>query len=145
MQISSPEIEGTVPAKFTCDGEDVIPPLEIRDTPPGTKSFAIIFSDPDAVKVMGTVYYHWLVWNIPSSTLQIEEGQIPGVQGTHSGGKIDYHGPCPPEQHRYVFRLYALDTELSLPEGSTHEQLEEAMRGHILEQAEFTATYERQQ
>ena len=97
--------------------------------------------DPDASR--GT-FLHWLLWNIPSKVTEIKEGESQGVKGKNDFGKLGYGGPCPPSGiHRYVFRVYALDTSLSLPEGSTRQQMEAAMKGHIVESAELIGRYAR--
>lgn len=146
MKLTSPSYqEGeAIPAKFGCDGEGVSPQLDISSPPEGTKSFALILEDPDAVKVMGKVYYHWVTWNIPAETTALPEGSSLGVQGKHSGGGKGYQGPCPPEKHQYVFRLYALDTMLDLPEGSSKDDLQKATEGHILAEAKLSGTYTKQ-
>jgi len=132
-----------IPSKYTCDGQDISPPLAISDIPEGAKSLVLIMDDPDAP--IG-IWNHWIVFNIPILTLAIAEGQNPqGVLGKSSGGKNAYEGPCPPDkEHRYFFKLYALDKMLNLPEGSTKAEVEKAMEGHILEQAELMGRYERQ-
>lgn len=132
-----------IPAKYTCDGNDTSPPLESSEIPTGTKTLAIIADDPDAP--MGT-WVHWLVWNIPVSgtTVKINEGEKIGTEGKNDFGKKEYGGPCPPSgTHRYFFKIYALDTELTLEEGSTKAQLEKAMKGHILAKAELIGLYSR--
>src|SRR5688572_8394393 len=118
--------EGTIPREYTCDGTDVNPPLEIGAIPPEAKSLALIFEDPDAPS--GT-WLHWLVWTIPI-TQHIHEDEIPGEQGMNDFGRNDYGGPCPPSgTHKYIFKVYALDHLIDLPEGSTRSQVEDAMRG----------------
>jgi Raf kinase inhibitor-like YbhB/YbcL family protein len=132
-----------IPAKYTCDGENINPPLEFAEVPDNAQSLALICDDPDAV--VG-VWTHWLVWNIDPKTTQIAENNVPSAarQGkTSSGGNV-YHGPCPPSgTHRYFFRLFALDTQLDLPAASDRAQLEEAMKGHIIEEAELIGLYQR--
>ena len=137
-----------IPSKYTCDGEDVSPPLAWTEPPPGTKSLALISDDPDAP--VGT-WVHWVVYNLPPSTRQLPEafptdGQLP--DGTRQGktdfGRTGYGGPCPPSgTHRYFFKLFSLDATLSLPPGSTAKQLENAMQGHILAEAQLMGTYRR--
>jgi Raf kinase inhibitor-like YbhB/YbcL family protein len=132
-----------IPTRYTCDGEDINPKLDISDVPPGAKSMALIVDDPDAP--MGT-WVHWVVWNIPSDRAGIEENAVPtgAVQGTNSWNKLGYGGPCPPSgTHRYFFKLYALDIEIDLKQGASKEELEKAMKGHILEQAELIGLYNR--
>jgi Raf kinase inhibitor-like YbhB/YbcL family protein len=140
----------TIPSKYTCDGKDVSPPLAWTETPPATKSLALIVDDPDAP--MGT-WVHWVVYHLPPTTRQLPEGlpideRLP--DGTNQGktdfGRTGYGGPCPPSgTHRYFFRLFALDTELSLPPASTAKQLKAAMRGHILAEAELMGTYRKKE
>jgi len=135
-----------IPSIYTCDGVNIIPPLVFLDVPSKTRSFSIIMDDPDATG--GKTFTHWIVWNISKDTREIIEGLVPtgAVEGMTDFGKIGYGGPCPPKgnaPHRYFFKLYALDTELSLFEDTTKSDLENAMNGHILEQAEFFALYGR--
>jgi len=133
---------GAIPTEYTCDGADLSPPLTINDIPKNAKSLALISDDPDAP--VGT-WDHWVVFNIPPSTLQIPKGTEPqGVAGKNSWGKTGYGGPCPPSgTHRYFFKLYALDTTLSLPQGANKKQIEAAMQGHIIEKAELMGSYKR--
>lgn len=142
MEISSPEFENNqlIPSKFTGDGQDINPPLIIKNIPDGTKSLVLIVDDPDAP--MGT-WVHWLVFDIPV-TSRIEENSVPGKQGITSSGREEYHGPCPPSgTHRYFFKLYALDRLLNLKEGIGRKELEKAMQGHILGKAELVGRYKR--
>lgn len=142
MKIKSPEFEHnqSIPSRFTCEGEDINPPLIIEDIPQEAKSLALIMDDPDAP--MGT-WVHWIVFDLPLLS-KIEENSIPGKQGLNNAGKRDYHGPCPPSgTHRYFFKIYALDTVLNLKEGISKGQLEKAMQGHILAQAELVGLYKR--
>jgi len=129
-----------IPSKYTCQGEDINPPLSIEDLPEGTVSLALIMDDPDAP--VGT-WDHWIVWNIrPNKT--IAEGSIPGTQGQNDFIQSKYGGPCPPTgMHRYFFKFFALDTFLELKEGSKREALEKVMEGHILGQAELMGKYKR--
>lgn len=118
-----------IPRKYTCEGEDINPPLDIGGIPEGAKSLALIFEDPDAPS--GN-WLHWLVWNIPV-THHIHENEIPGDQGLNDFGRNTYGGPCPPSgTHRYCFTIYALDDFLDLPEGSLRKDIEDAMRDHIV-------------
>ena len=132
-----------MPSKYTCDGDDINPQLSISGVPLDTKSLILIMDDPDAIKPAGMVWDHWLVFNIPFATIEIPEGQEPkGVHGLGTSGNLDYHGPCPPDtEHRYFFKLYALDVMLDLKEGVSKSEIEEAMRGHIIEQAELIGLY----
>lgn len=145
MELTSSAFEngGAIPRKYTCQGNQVSPPLQITGLPEGTVSLVLLVDDPDAVPVAGKVWDHWVVWNIPPTTT-IGEGQVPGTQGTSTGGTLGYEGPCPPDrQHTYSFRVYALDAELSLDEGSAKSQVERATDGHVLGHAELTGTYEK--
>ena len=139
---------GMIPSKYTCDGEDVSPPLSWREVPPHTKSLALISEDPDAP--MGT-WVHWVLYNLPPTTEELSEG-IPlqktlenaARQGMNDSHQIGYSGPCPPGgTHRYFFKLYALDTALSLPPGGTKANLLKAMEGHLLAQGECMGKYRR--
>jgi Raf kinase inhibitor-like YbhB/YbcL family protein len=134
---------GMVPPEYTCDGANGNPPLTIRTAPAKTRSLALIVDDPDAP--MG-IWVHWVVWNIGPGTMDIPANSVPigALQGTNDFGKQSYGGPCPPSgTHRYFFKLYALDTSLALKTGATKVQLEEAMKGHILEKAELIGLYRR--
>lgn len=147
MKLTSSAFEhnGKIPSKHTCDGEDLIPPLTIEDVPAEAKTLVLIMDDPDAVKPAGKVWDHWVIFNIPPKTTEIEEGKDPnGVKGKNSWKKLGYGSPCPPDtEHRYFFKLYALDTELDLGAGATKRDLEEAMKGHVLKKAELVGKYRR--
>lgn len=149
MQIRSKAFEpgGKIPSLYTCDGKDINPPLEISGTPPKAKSLALIMDDPDVpvfVRKDG-MWVHWVVYNIPPLTLSIGENSTPpGTAGVGTGGIEGYQGPCPPDrEHRYFFKLYALDTTLSLPPQASKAQLEKAMEGHILSEASLMGRYVR--
>lgn len=131
-----------IPSKYTCEGENLSPPLRFSDIPKGTQSFVLIVDDPDAPR--GT-FDHWITWDIPSATTHLTEGVHVSHQGKNGFGVNIYRGPCPPpgSSHRYFFKLYALDTMLNLPEGSSKSQVEKAMQGHILDKAEVVGTYQR--
>jgi Raf kinase inhibitor-like YbhB/YbcL family protein len=131
-----------IPKIYTCDGDDLSPPLQFGNIPEGTKSLAIIMDDPDAPN--GT-FDHWIAWNISSNTKELQEGAVLTFQGINSFKKQIYGGPCPPKgkPHRYFFKFYALDTMLNMPKGSSKSMLEEAIKGHILDQAELMGTYGR--
>lgn len=129
-----------IPFKYTCDGEDVNPPLTIEGIPEGTKSLVLIVDDPDAP--MGT-WDHWIVWNIPP-TGKIEENTVPGVEGMNDFRKHSYGGPCPPSgTHRYFFKVYALDTKLTLNPNSRKKDVEKAMKDHVLAKGELVGLYRR--
>lgn len=145
LAIQSPAFvhEMPIPKKYTCQGEDINPPLNIEGIPKGTKSLVLIMDDPDAPH--GT-WDHWIVWNLPPQE-EIPENSVPGgaVQGKNSWGRNDYGGPCPPSgTHRYYFKLYALDDKLNLPRSAAKKDVEAAMSGHILSQAVLMGTYKKQ-
>jgi Raf kinase inhibitor-like YbhB/YbcL family protein len=130
-----------IPAKYTCQGDDFNPPLEISGVPGATKSLALIMDDPDAP---GGNWDHWLLWNISTDTLQIAENSLPvgAVQGANSWGKSVYGGPCPPSgTHRYLFKLYALSDVLSLAPGSDKQTLLNAIEGKVLDQYSLIGLY----
>lgn len=131
-----------IPKKYTCEGDDVSPPLSFLDLPKGTKSLAIIVDDPDAPR--GT-FDHWIAWNLPPEKASLSEGAHVSNQGKNHFDEERYCGPCPPHgrPHRYFFKAYALDTLIELPNGITKKQLEDAMEGHILGKAELIGTYQR--
>lgn len=135
-----------IPSRHTCDDDDDVNPLiEILGIAEGTQSLVLIMDDPDAPS--GT-WDHWILWNIDPKTHYIPEDSVPAgaVQGKTSFGKERYGGPCPPrgdKPHRYKFRVYALDTELDLPEGSSKADVEKAMEGHILDEVVLTGLYQR--
>ena len=134
---------GMIPPEYTCDGTDGNPPLTFRNVPAKSRSLALIVDDPDAPR--GT-WVHWVVWNIGHDTTEIPANSVPrgALQGTNDFGKQSYGGPCPPSgMHRYFFKLYALDISLALKTGATKVQLEEAMKGHILEKVELLGLYRR--
>jgi Raf kinase inhibitor-like YbhB/YbcL family protein len=145
MKISSSAFadQETIPVKYTCDGDDVIPPLRFDGVPREAVSLALIVDDPDAP--IGT-WDHWVVWNIPATTAGVKEGETPeGIVGKNSWGKKAWGGPCPPDrEHRYFFKLYALDRELGDLRQPNKAQLEKAMQGHVLAQTELIGTYEKQ-
>lgn len=145
LTLSSPAFKHHehIPSKFTCDGADVNPQLLIGNVPSGTKSLALIVDDPDAPR--GT-WVHWVVWNIAPDSKEIKEGTVPAGahQGMNDFRQLVYGGPCPPSgTHRYFFKLYALDTVLSLGANASKANLERAMQGHILARAELIGLYQR--
>lgn len=140
---------GMIPRKYTCDGEDLSPPMAWSGVPEGTKSLVLIADDPDAP--MGT-WVHWVIYDIPPTLDGLPEGvakspsvQGVGTQGTNDFRQIGYGGPCPPRgpAHRYFFKLYALDTSLNLKPGLRKADIEKAIEGHILAQAQYMGTYRR--
>jgi Raf kinase inhibitor-like YbhB/YbcL family protein len=137
-----------IPVKYTCDDEDVSPPLEWHDPPEDTASFALIVDDPDAP---GGTWVHWVLYNLPAEIRNLAQG-VPsgaaladgGLNGRNSWKHLGYGGPCPPGgTHRYYFRLYALDTVLELDGEPDKDQLVRAMEGHILAQTDLMGTYAR--
>jgi len=146
MNISSSAFEHNkqIPSKFTCDGANISPPLEFADIPDGTESLALIVDDPDAPS---GDWVHWLIWNIAPNIINVDENRVPagGIQGITSFGNSSYGGPCPPSgTHRYFYKLYALDTELSLPNSAQKSDLLVAMEGHILANTELVGLYKRE-
>ncbi len=142
---------GLIPGKYTCDGESVNPPLLISDVPVKAKSLVLLMDDPDIPERVKKnfnieVWDHWVVFNLPASTTEIKEGEkLQGVLGRNTRGNNSYGGPCPPDrEHRYFFKLYALDTMLALKEGATKKEVEKAIVGHVLVKAELMGRYERQ-
>lgn len=144
MELASPAFEHhqTIPARYTCEGDDISVPLEFKHVPAGVKSFAIIVDDPDAPH--GT-FDHWIAWNIPGNASGLREGEKAPKEGLNGFGVNGYRGPCPPAggRHRYFFKVYALDTTLDIHQGATKAVLEKAMQGHILSKAELIGTYQR--
>jgi Raf kinase inhibitor-like YbhB/YbcL family protein len=137
-----------IPSQYTCDGEDISPPLSWNDPPSTTKSLVLICDDPDAPM---QTWVHWVVYNLPPQTRSLSEN-VPtgkslsggGLQGINDFGKVAYGGPCPPKgTHRYFFKLYTLDTIFNLDAGATKAKVEAAMKGHILAQAELIGRYNR--
>ncbi len=146
MIISSPAFKNNkkIPSKYTCDGENVSPPLKISDVPDKTKSLVLILDDPDAP--MGT-WVHWVIWNINPVLTEIKENSTfkEAKQGRTSFGSFSYKGPCPPSgTHRYFFKLYALDKILDLSKDTGKAILEQAMQGHVLAQTELVGLYSRE-
>jgi len=133
-----------IPRKYGYKQDNVNPPLVIKDVPSETKSLALIMDDPDAMKAVGRLWVHWLVWNINPKTSQIKENSTPenSIQGKTDFGEIAYGGPAPPDkEHLYIFNLYALDSEINLKKGATKEKLEKAMKNHIISEAKLTGKY----
>lgn len=146
MEISSSAFKNNsgIPSKYTCDGSGVNPPLNIGKIPSEAQSLVLIVDDPDAP---GGTFLHWLVWNIDPKVSLIEEDSLPlgGVQGENDFGKKNYGPPCPPsEQHRYFFKVYALDKKLDLTPGLSKKEVEKAMKDHILDQAQLVGLYQRE-
>lgn len=145
MNIKSPTFNNgkSIPSQYTCDGEGVNPELVFSDVPTGAKSLALIMDDPDSPTGIWT---HWLLWNISPNIKEISEGKVPrgAVQGETTFGASHYGGPCPGKgNHRYFFKLYALDTMLNIPAGTVKDKFIEIMKGHIIAEAEMYGWYER--
>ncbi len=140
---------GNIPEKFTCEGSNISPQISWKNSPSGTKTYAVVVHDPDAPHAGG--YTHWVVYNIPANVNQIAENaprqpQLPGggVQGKNDDETLGYTGPCPPSgKHRYYFYLYALDTELDLQSGATAQDLDKAMEGHIVAKTQLMGRYKK--
>ena len=143
MKLTSPafEHEGRIPKEYTCQGADINPELRIDGVPDKARTLTVIVDDPDAP--MGT-WDHWIVFNIPVAS-RIEKDSIPGTQGTNDFERLSYGGPCPPSgTHRYFFKVYALDSELRVAEGASKAEIERAMKGHVLDQAELIGVYSKE-
>lgn len=146
MKIASSQFNnnGNIPSRYTCDGDDISPPLNVSEIPQGTKSLVLIVDDPDAPS---GDWVHWVVWNIPPDIRKIEENSIPqgGIEGVTDFGSAGYGGPCPPSgTHRYQFKLYALDNTLDLDISAEKKDVEAAMQGRILDQTTLVGLYSRQ-
>jgi len=138
---------GVIPKSQTCEGGDVSPALEWSDAPPNTASFALIMDDPDAP---GGTWNHWLLYDIPGPVNSLAQGYKPGrlgVSGTNDFGRLGYGGPCPPKghgPHRYFFKLYAVGVaSMGLKAGAKRTELDRALRGHVLAEAQYMGRYER--
>jgi Raf kinase inhibitor-like YbhB/YbcL family protein len=143
FQITSGAFEegGTIPARYTCDGRNVSPPLAFAGAPEGAASLALVVDDPDAP--VGT-FTHWLAWGIDPGAGGLDEGQPAPREGRNGFGTTGYAGPCPPRgRHRYFFRLHALDAELELEPEADRDEFDRALAGHVVETAELVAGYER--
>ena len=151
LELTSPAFSdgGEMPRKYGYKHGNKVPPLKIDCAYTRIKSLALIMDDPDAMGAVGKVWVHWVIWNISPGALkefQYENSQTPEIIQSDKGmtdfGEVGYGGPAPPDKrHTYVFKLYALDSWLDLPEGSTKSELEKAMEGHIIEQTQLTGTY----
>ena len=150
LQLTSPsfETDAAIPAKYTCDGEDVSPALAWNDPPAATKGFALVMDDPDAPN---KTVVHWVIYDLPAATRKVPEGVAKdpkltdgSLQGKNSHGNIGYSGPCPPHGmvHHYFFKLYALDKSTGLKAGATKAQLEAAIKGRILGKAQLIGRFE---
>lgn len=143
MQLTSPDFNAgnAIPARFTCDGDDISPELIVAGVPEQSSTLTLIVDDPDAPA--GT-WDHWIAFNItPGTPIPANVGGL-GTPGLNSWGRTGYGGPCPPGgTHRYFFTVYALDVSLDLPSGATKNEVLQAMRGHILAEAALMGTYRR--
>jgi Raf kinase inhibitor-like YbhB/YbcL family protein len=145
MKITSTAFENgeSIPEKYTCDGENVHPPLAFEDVPEETKRLVLIMEDIDSY---AGVWVHWIAWNIHPDSGKLDEGKLPSniKEGKNSFGEIGYGGPCPRAgKHRYFFRLYALDERFKAPEGLDWTEYEVEMAGHIIDKAELLGVYEK--
>jgi hypothetical protein len=150
MEITSSSFnhEGMIPAKYTCDGQNISPPLSWSKAPEKVKSFALICDDPDAP---AGIWVHWVIFDLPANVNSLPEKvsrqeEIAGLgkNGKNTSGRYGYDGPCPPGgTHRYYFKLFALDTMLNLKAGLTKEDLLKAMKGHVLAETQLMGKYKR--
>src|SRR6056297_4053739 len=134
----------SIPHKYGCDGKDINPHLQISEVPEGAENLVLIMDDPDAP--MPKSFVHWTLWNIDPATAEISEDSVPegAIQGINDFGSAEYGGPCPPSgEHRYFFRLYALDKKLDLEEGATREEIDKAMEGSVIDSTELIGLYSR--
>jgi len=155
MKLTSSTFEnnGIIPSQYTCDGDRTKnPPLSITGVPEKAQSIALIMDDPDVPKQIKVdrVFDHWILFNIPKKTKEIPEGTSLGILGVNGAGNNSYTGPCPPPQyepseHRYVFKLYALDIMLNLQAGASKKEVFDAMQGHIIGEVELIGKYKKQQ
>jgi Raf kinase inhibitor-like YbhB/YbcL family protein len=152
LRSSSFSPDGSIPTKYTCEGDDLSPPLAWSDAPPGTKSFVLIVDDPDAPdpKAPRMTWVHWVLYNLPASASALPEGVAPAAlppgtgQGLNDWKRTGYGGPCPPVgRHRYFHKMYALKVVLPDLKTPTKKQLEQAMKGHVLAETALIGTYQK--
>ncbi|MEM2785453.1 MAG: YbhB/YbcL family Raf kinase inhibitor-like protein [Candidatus Nitrosotenuis sp.] len=146
MILESPAFKdgGEIPKKYGYKNDNVSPPLKIRDIPSDAKSLVLIMDDPDAMGAVGKLWVHWVVWNIDPKTSEIAEASVPkgAIEGTTDFGSIGYGGPAPPDKrHTYIFKLYALNSKISLQKGANKKQVEDAMQDHIIAQTSLHGTF----
>lgn len=147
MKMDSPAFDamGKIPRQYTCDGENISPPLNIFNVPSTAKSLAVIADDPDAP---GKIWSHWVMWNMPPNLEKLPENSFPAgaIIGTNDFGNLRYEGPCPPgtNLHKYEFKIYALDTMIDLPGTAKKEDLEKAINGHVVDFFSLIGTYSRE-
>lgn len=133
-----------IPKKYGYKNNNINPPLNIKQIPQNTKSLVLIMDDPDAMNVVGKIWVHWILWNIESTTKEIKENSIPtdAIEGKTDFGEIGYGGPAPPDkEHKYIFKLYALDNKLNLNVGASKEQVEASMKNHIIAEAQLIGKF----
>lgn len=133
-----------IPKKYGYKNNNINPPLNIKQIPQNTKSLVLIMDDPDAMDVVGKIWVHWILWNIESTTKEIKENSIPtgAIEGKTDFGEIGYGGPAPPDkEHKYIFKLYALDNKLNLNVGASKEQVEASMKNHIIAEAQLIGKF----
>ncbi|MBA0907934.1 MAG: YbhB/YbcL family Raf kinase inhibitor-like protein [Nitrosarchaeum sp.] len=136
--------EQEIPKKYGYKNNNINPPLNIKQIPQNTKSLVLIMDDPDAMNVVGKIWVHWILWNIESTTKEIKENSIPtgAIEGKTDFGEIGYGGPAPPDkEHKYIFKLYALDNKLNLNVGASKEQVEASMKNHIIAEAQLIGKF----
>ena len=148
MELSSSAFKNKepIPEKYTCEGKEINPPLSWTDVPPKTASLVLIMDDPDVPSYIrkDQMWVHWVIYNIPPTVTEILENasSLPGVLGKGTEGKMAYQGPCPPDrEHRYFFKLYALDALLKLPPGATKKEVEQKMARHVIAKSELIGVY----
>ncbi len=146
VSLSSPAFAhgSEIPARFGYKHENRSPPLVIAGIPQDSKSIALIMDDPDAMGAVGKIWTHWLIWNIPVQSLVLGESAVPegAVEGVNDFGQVGYGGPAPPDgRHTYIFKLYVLNSILDLKSGSTKQQLEDSIRGHVIAEARLKGTF----
>lgn len=144
LQSDAFEQDQVIPRKHGYKNGNSSPPLHISGIPPGTKSLALIMDDPDAMGAVGKVWVHWVVWNIDPSDADFSESTVPqsAIEGQTDFGHTGYGGPAPPDkEHTYIFKLYALDTKLDLPDTSDKNMIQDAMKNHIIEESTLQGRY----
>jgi Raf kinase inhibitor-like YbhB/YbcL family protein len=135
---------GVIPRKYGYKNGNLSPPLKISGVPENTSSLVLIMDDPDAMRAVGKVWVHWVLWNIEPNVVELKENSIPSdcLEGETDFGEISYGGPAPPDkEHTYIFKLYALDQKLDADKGSTKKQIEEAMKNHIIAETRLEGKY----
>ena len=136
----------SIPSVYTCDGSNISPVLEFTDVPSEAKSLVMLMDDPDVPKHLKPdgVFDHWVMYDIDPGTTVVPEDKFAGILGNNGAGKLGYTGPCPPDrEHRYFFKLYALDVKLGLPEGKTKSEILHLIEGHVIAEAELIGRYDR--